>query len=76
MQDILDAVDKSFVNEAKLARNVKIYLCKEYTAEKLKDLGIHFGIGESGVSQAGRRVSQWMQKDKNLRRRSGSLAGD
>ena len=73
MQDILDAVDKSFVNEAKLARNVKIYLCKEYTAEKLKDLGIHFGIGESGVSQAGRRVSQWMQKDKNLRRRIEKL---
>jgi chromosomal replication initiation ATPase DnaA len=63
-----DAVEGSLGNDAKLARSVKMYLCQKYTAEKLKVLGRHFGIGESGVSQASRRVSQWIGKDKNLRR--------
>ena len=68
VEDILDAVEGSLGNDAKLARSVKMYLCQKHTAEKLKVLGRHFGIGESGVSQASRRVSQWMGKDKNLRR--------
>ena len=68
MQDIFDAVDKSLGNHAKFSRNVKMYLCQKYTAKKLIDLGGYFGIGESGVSQASRRVSQWMGKDINLRR--------
>ena len=67
MQYIFDAVDKSLGNHAKFSRNVKMYLCQKYTAEKLKDIGRHFAIGESGVSQAGRRASQRMGKDKNLR---------
>jgi len=29
----------------------------------LKDIGLHFGIGESGVSQAGRRVAQKIEND-------------
>ncbi len=67
-QDVFDAVDDSLGDDAKLARSVKMYLCQRYTAERLRDLGKHFGISESGVSQAGRRVSQWMKKDKGLRR--------
>lgn len=73
MQDIFDAVNESFSNNAKLARNVNMYLCQKYTGEKLKDIGRHFGISESGVSQAGRRVRTWMEKDKNLRREIGKL---
>ena len=73
MQDIFSTVNKSFSNNAKLERNVKIYLCQKHTGEKLKDIGISFGISESGVSQAGRRVRTWMEKDKNLRREIGKL---
>jgi phosphoglycerate dehydrogenase-like enzyme len=28
---------------------------------KLKEIGVYFGIGESGVGQAGRRVEQRMK---------------
>ena len=73
MQNVFDVVDESFSNNAKLARNVKMYLCQKYTGEKLKDIGSHFGISESGVSQAGRRVLKWMEKDKKLRREIGKL---
>ena len=73
MQDIFAAVNKSFSNNAKLARNVNMYLCQKHTGEKLKDIGKHFGISESGVSQAGRRVRTWMEKNKNMRREIGKL---
>ena len=69
VDDIFSAADDdSLGSDTKLARNVKMYLCQEYTAKKLTDLRRHFGIGESGVSQASRRVSQRMAKDINLRR--------
>jgi chromosomal replication initiation ATPase DnaA len=44
-----------------------------YTRERLKDIGKRFGIGESGVSQACRRVSQRIQKDKRLRRKMARI---
>ena len=50
-----------------MARNVKMYLCQRYTGNKLKEIGSHFGIGESGVSQAIRRVAQKIEKDKKLK---------
>jgi chromosomal replication initiation ATPase DnaA len=69
MQDIFDEVESVFRKEKGLSRNVKMYLCQKYTGEKLKDISIHFGIGESGVSQASRRVAQKIEKDKKLKRK-------
>jgi hypothetical protein len=34
-----------------------------------KEIGLHFGIGESGVSQACRRVAQKTEKDKKLKKK-------
>ena len=34
---------------------------------KNKKIGLHFGIGESGVSQACRRITQRIEKDKKLK---------
>jgi chromosomal replication initiation ATPase DnaA len=39
------------------------------TGEKLKEIGLNFGIGESGVSQACRRVAQKIEKDNNLKKK-------
>ncbi len=69
IQDIFDEVESVFRKEKALSRNVKMYLCQKYTGEKLKDISIHFGIGESGVSQASRRVAQKIEKDKKLKRK-------
>ena len=49
-----------------LTRNIKMYLCQRYTGYKLKEIGLQFGIGESGVSQACRRVANKIEKDKKL----------
>jgi len=66
MDDIFDAVETVFGKEGTICRNVKMYLCQRLTDEKLKDIGERFGIGESGVSQACRRVKVKMKNDKKL----------
>ena len=69
VQDIFDEVEFVFGKESVLARNVKMFLCQRYTGEKLKVIGKYFGISESGVSQASRRISQKSDKDKKLKKK-------
>ena len=69
MQDIFDEVESVFGKEPALCRNIKMFLSQRYTCENLKDIGTHFGIGESGVSQASRRVNDKIRSDKKLRRK-------
>ena len=69
MQDIFDEVESVFGKESALGRNVKMFFCQRYTGEKLKDIGTHFGIGESGVSQASRRVNNKIRSDKKIGRK-------
>ncbi len=49
--------------------NVKMYLCQRYTGKKFKGIGLHFGIGESGVSQVCRRVAQKIETDRKLKKK-------
>ena len=73
MQDIFEAVELVFTKDKVLSRNVKMYLCHRYTDKKLKQIGLHFGIGESGVSQCCRRVAQKIEKDKKLKKKIDRL---
>ena len=52
-----------------MVQSIKMLLCQRYTGEKLKDIGTPFGIGESGVSQACRRVKCKIKNDKKLERK-------
>ena len=63
----------AFSRDKALARNVKMYLSQKYTGKKLKEIGMRFGIGESGVSQSCRRVAQRMEKDKKLKKKIDRL---
>ncbi len=69
MPDIFEERELVFTKDKVLARNVKMYLCQRYTGKKLKEIGLHFGIGESGVSQTCRRVAQKTEKDKKLKKK-------
>jgi ATPase involved in DNA replication initiation len=66
-------VESVFGKEAALGRSVKKFLCQRYTDEKLKDIGGFFGVGESGVSQACRRVKDKIRKDKQLERKISKI---
>jgi REP element-mobilizing transposase RayT len=69
IEDIFKEVELVFTDDKLLARNVKMYLCQRNTGKKLKEIGLHFGIGESGVSQACRRICQKIEKDKKLKKK-------
>ena len=73
MQDIFKTVESAFPQDEALARNLKMYLCQKYTGKKLKDIGMQFSIGESGVSQSCRRVAQTIEKDKKLKKKIDRL---
>jgi putative transposase len=65
-EDIINQVDKVIKDDKILSRNIKIYLSWKHTGNRLDDIGEHFGIGGSGVCQAGRRISERIMKDKSL----------
>lgn len=69
MRDIFKEVELVIPKDKVLSRNIKMYLCQRYTGHKLKEIGFHFGIGESGVSQACRRVAHKIEKDKKLKKK-------
>jgi chromosomal replication initiation ATPase DnaA len=50
-----------------------VYLSQRYTGAKLKDIGTCFGIGESGVSRASRRVKEKIRNDKKLGRKIAKI---
>ena len=66
IHDIFNEVDTVFGDNSRIRRNVNMFLCQRHTGEKLKDIGAYFGIGESAVSQASRRVRDKMKTDKRL----------
>ena len=69
MQDIFNKVDAVFGNNCSMGRNVKMFLCQRLTGERLKDIGDYFGVGESAVSQASRRLKYKMKNDTRLEKK-------
>jgi len=65
---IIDSVKTAFIGPPRLRRSVTIYLCQQHTGLKLEDIGKQFGIGESGVSQASRRIAEKMKSDKKFQK--------
>jgi len=59
--------DSVFGEGQVLARGVKIYFCYRYTGKMLKEIGRHFDIGASGVSQTSRRIALKISQDNKLR---------
>jgi REP element-mobilizing transposase RayT len=68
IEEIIKAVESEFIQQHALVKNVSLYFCHRYTANKLKQIGGHFNIGESAVSQASGRISVKIKQDKKLKR--------
>jgi len=71
--DICAEVEHAFTGQPQLARGIELYLCQKYTRMKLKEIGVYFGIGESGVCKAGRRVEKRMKSDRRLNKQIEAL---
>lgn len=73
IQHIADIVDSVFKEDPRLCRSVKLYLCQQYSGFRLSEIGKQFGIGESGVSQAARRVTAKTISDKKLKNKISKI---
>ncbi|MBN2059020.1 MAG: hypothetical protein JW882_01275, partial [Deltaproteobacteria bacterium] len=70
-----------FPTQGKYCRN---HRCQAYTVDKHEPviykygekIGVHFGIGVSGVFQSGRRVAMQIRNDKRLKKKVDKLILD
>jgi REP element-mobilizing transposase RayT len=67
--DIEKIVDSFFKSDEKLARQVKLHICHRFSGKKLRDIGKRFGISESGVTQASRRIKIKAEKEKSVKQK-------
>ncbi|MFZ5569185.1 MAG: REP-associated tyrosine transposase [Thermodesulfobacteriota bacterium] len=63
---IIKAVDDRFGMDRYLSKRIALYVSHRYSGKPLREIGSHFGIGESAVSQASRRLGRQILEDKGL----------
>lgn len=66
LQAIQRAVENRFVNDRWEARRICLHICHRYSGCKLAEIGAEFGISQSAVTQASRRVADALRKDQAL----------
>ena len=65
---IIEAVKDAFEGKKRLEEKAAIYLCHKYSGAKLKEIGKHFGVKDSAVSQSSRRFALEVDQDKDLKK--------
>ena len=73
IHDSCAEVERAFAGQPTLVRGIGLYFNQEYTRMKLKEIGVHFGIGDSGVCRTGRRVEKRMKRDRRLNKKIEAL---
>jgi REP element-mobilizing transposase RayT len=74
--DIIKQTEELFDGDSALLKRVQIYLCHRYSGKRLKEIGEHFGIGISGVSQASGRLRKQLADNKKLKKKIDKLIID
>ena len=74
LEEIEKAVDRVLKADHRLARQVKLYFSHRYTGLKLKEIGQWYGVGESGVTQASRRVALRAETNKQISKAIDKIA--
>jgi hypothetical protein len=68
----LEAIERSVMerltNDRREAKRVALYVSHRYSGRPLKEIAERFGVGESGVSQASRRVEAQLASGEQLQR--------
>jgi len=75
VKDIEKEVEALFGKGTMRAKKASLYLCHTYSGRSLKEIGTHFHMGESAVSQASRRFRLMLEKDNRLKRNIHALCG-
>jgi len=58
---------QELVDEPKLARDIALHICHRYSGERLKNIGAHFGLGDSAVVKASTRLEARFKSETALR---------
>jgi REP element-mobilizing transposase RayT len=66
VKDIVEIVSNSLSSDHRLAKKVSIYICHHFSGCSLKEIGEHFGVGESAVSENSNRFAMTLYRDQLL----------
>jgi len=67
LKAICRAVEGKFAGPPAKARRLSMYLCRRHTGVRLKEIGVEFGVGESALTQASRRVAEELESSQSMR---------
>jgi len=67
LERIVESAQAAFGERKRQAERVAIHLAHRYSGLKLREIGTRFGLKDSGVSEASRRVSKELAKDETFR---------
>ncbi len=73
-EEIMAEAKAAFVDE-KLARRASIHLCHKCTGMRLREIGEHFNVRDTGISEASRRFVRELEKDEKLRQKVVRIEG-
>ena len=71
--DQIIAAAEAVLGEGSKAKKVAVHLCHRYSGLKLIEIGRLFGIKDSGVSQASKRLEVEIKRDDDIRKAVGIL---
>ena len=69
IEEIIREVEAALGKNGVLSKKASIYLCHRYSGRTLREIGRHFSIGESAVSQTSKRFSMLLDRDKKLNKK-------
>lgn len=69
IQKIIEEVAVVFGSESGLSKKAALFIFHSYSGRSLKEIGNHFNIGESAVSQASRRFKRIIAEDRRVRKK-------
>jgi putative transposase len=69
IEEIIREVEAALGKNEVLSKKASIYLCHRYSGRTLREIGRHFSIGESAVSQTSKRFSMLLDRDKKLNKK-------
>jgi REP-associated tyrosine transposase len=68
-------VKQAFAENEKLARQAAMHLCHKYSGSTLREIGSHFNVKESAITEGSRRFALKMDKDQKLREKVEKIKG-
>jgi len=74
LDEIVTTVGKLIAEDKTLGRKVSIYFCHRYSGARLREVGACFGMSDTAITQASKRIRVAAEHDGNVRKILGLVA--